>query len=72
MRFLKCLIDESNRENISGEDDDQDITAATSANNFESSDENIENDATAEPTNQIKLQLQKNFLNSFMTEAVII
>ena len=72
MRFLKCLIDESNRKNISGEDDDQDITVATSANNFESSDENIENDATAEPTNQIKLQLQKNFLNSFMTEAVII
>ena len=72
MRFLKCLIDESNRKNISGEDDDQDITAATSANNFESSDENIENDATAEPTNQIKLQLQKNFLNSFMTEVVII
>ena len=72
MRFLKCLIDESNRKNISGEDDDQGITAATSANNFESSDENIENDATAEPTNQIKLQLQKNFLNSFMTEAVII
>ena len=72
MRFLKCLIDESNRKNISGEDDDQDITVATSANNFESSDENIENDATAEPTNQIKLQLQKNFLNSFMAEAVII
>ena len=58
MRFLKCLIDESNRKNISGEDDDQGITAATSANNFESSDENIENDATAEPTNQIKLLLQ--------------
>ena len=72
MRFLKCLIDESNRKNISGEDDDQGITAATFANNFESSDENIENDATAEPINQIKLLLQKNFLNSFMTEAVII
>ena len=57
---LKYLIDESNWENVS--DDDEDFTLVTSVNNFESSDNNIENDATAEPTNQIKLLLQKNFI----------
>lgn len=59
---MKCLIDESNSENISCEDDDEDFTTVTSANNFESSDDNIENDTTTEPTNQINLQLQKNFI----------
>lgn len=59
---MKCLIDESNSENISCEDDDEDFTTVTSANNFESSDDNIENDTTTEPTNQINLQLQKSFI----------
>lgn len=59
---MKCLIDASNSENISCEDDDEDFTTVTSANNFESSDDNIENDTTTEPTNQINLQLQKNFI----------
>lgn len=59
---MKCLIDESNSENISCEDDDEDFTTVTSANNFESSDDNIENDTTTEPTNQINLQLQKNVI----------
>ena len=59
---MKCLIDESNSENISCEDDDEDFTTVTSANNFESSDDNIENDTTTEPTTQINLQLQKNFI----------
>lgn len=59
---MKCLIDESNSENISCEDDDEDFTTVTSANNFESSDDNIENDTTTEPTNQINLQLQKNLI----------
>lgn len=59
---MKCLIDESNSENITCEDDDEDFTTVTSANNFESSDDNIENDTTTEPTNQINLQLQKNFI----------
>lgn len=59
---MKCLIDESNSENISCEDDDEDFTTVTSANNFESSDDNIENDTATEPTNQINLQLQKNFI----------
>ena len=59
---MKCLIDESNSENVSCEDDDEDFTTVTSANNFESSDDNIENDTTTEPTNQINLQLQKNFI----------
>lgn len=59
---MKCLIDESNSENISCEDDDEDFTTVTSANNFESSDDNIENDTTTEPTNQINLELQKNFI----------
>lgn len=59
---MKCLIDESNSENISCEDDDEDFTTVTSGNNFESSDDNIENDTTTEPTNQINLQLQKNFI----------
>lgn len=51
---MKCLIDESNSENISCEDDDEDFTTVTSAA--------IENDTTTEPTNQINLQLQKNLI----------
>lgn len=47
MKFLKCIIDELNSENISGQHDDENFTAVTSTKNFESSEDNIENDATA-------------------------
>ena len=56
------MIDESHRKNISRKDADEDFAAVTLANNFESSDDNIQNHATGEPTNQINLLPQKNFI----------
>lgn len=45
------MADNSDQENISSEDED--FAVVTSANNFESSQDDIENGVTAEPANKL-------------------
>lgn len=49
------MADNSDQENISGEDEDKDFAVVTSAKNFESSQDDIENGVTAEPANKLSV-----------------
>lgn len=58
------MADNSDQENISSEDEDKDFAVVTSANNFESSQDDIENGVTAEPAN--KLAVSNSFAWKFV------